>query len=126
MKHLAITWNVIGGLINIAVVIGILSVAESKFETIVLAGLIELYVTVLFNFSLLGENADTNNYAAFVRFRILSAAHGVTGNEDGEFVDQEKALIDAFKSDRPKVLIMRISNAIVSLYALFKIVQAII
>jgi hypothetical protein len=79
-------------------VIGILSIAESKFEPLVLAGLVEMYAAGLSNFSLLGENADTNNYAAFVRFRMLAAAQGLTGNEDGEFADQEKALVDASKA----------------------------
>jgi hypothetical protein len=126
MKKLAIAWNVLLALIYIAVVIGILSAAETRFETLVLAVLIELYAALLFNFSLLGGNADINNHASFVRFRIVAAAQGVTENEDGAFVDQEKELADALKTCGPKVLITRISHAVVSVYALFKIVQAIL
>ena len=58
MKHLAIAWNVLLALIYVVVVIGILSVAESRFETLVLAGLIELYAAVLYSFSLQGESAE--------------------------------------------------------------------
>lgn len=126
MKYLALAWNVLLALTYVAVAIGILSAAESKFETLVLAGLIQLYAAVLYNFSLLGAAADINNHAGFLRFRILAAAQGITGNEDGEFVDQEKDLADALKSSGPKVLILRISHGVVSLYALFKIIQAIL
>lgn len=126
MKYLSIVWNILLALIYLALVIGILSAAGSKFEILVLAGLIEMYAAVLFNFSLLGENADTNNHAAVVRFRILAAAQGVKGDEDGAFLDQEKTLAEALKSHGPKVLITRISHALVSVYALFKIVQAIL
>jgi hypothetical protein len=125
MKYLTIAWNVLVALIYIALVIGILSMAESKFETLVLAGLIQLYAMALYNFSLLGQIADVNNHAAFVRFRILAAAQGITGDEEGTFVEQEKTLLDTVKSYGPKVLIMRISNGIVSVCAIFKIVQAI-
>ena len=126
MKYLAIAWNVLLALIYVAVVIGILSAAESRFETLVLAGLIQIYAGVLYNFSLIGQNADINNHAAFVRFRILAAAQHITENEDGAFVDQEKALADALNSYGPKVLILRVSHGVVSLYALFKIVQVIV
>ncbi len=88
--------------------------------------MIQLYSAVLYNFSLLGEASDVNNYAAFVRFRVIAASQGVTGNEDGEFTDQEKLLADAAKGSRSKILIARISHGAVSLYALFKIVQAIL
>jgi hypothetical protein len=126
MKYLASAWNVLLAVIYVAVVVGILSAAESRFETLVLAGLIQLYAAVLYNFSLIGQNADINNHAAFVRFRIMAAAQQVTENEDGAFVDQEKALSEALKSYGPKVLILRISHGVVSLYALFKIVQVIL
>src|SRR5271155_3224842 len=123
---MSIAWNILLALVCLAVVMGILSGSASRFETLVLAGMIQVYAAVLYNFSLLGEVADINNHAAFVRFRALAAAQSVTGNENGEFLDQEKALADALKSSRPKVLILRISHGIVSLYALFKIVQAIL
>ena len=126
MKRLAIAWNVLQALIYVALVIGILSVAGSRFETLALAGLIQLYAAVLYSFSLLGEGADINNHAAFVRFRILAAAQGITEDGEGAFVDQEKALADAVKSYGSKVLIARISHGVVSVYAIFKIVQAIL
>jgi hypothetical protein len=122
-----IAWRVLLELVYLAVVIGILSVAESKFETLVLAGLVELYSAVLYNFSLLGENADVNNLAALVRFRILAAAHGVAGNEEiGPFIDLEKTVAETQRSYRSKILIQRYGNWAVSIYALFKIVQAIL
>ena len=116
----------LAGLIYLAVVVETLSVAESKFETLVLGGLIQLYAAVLYNFSVLGVSADINNHAAFVRFRILAAAQGITENEDGAFVDQEKALADAVKDYGPIILIRRISNWVVSLYALLQIIRAIL
>jgi hypothetical protein len=126
MKYLAIAWNVLLALIYAAVVIGILSVAESRFETLVLAGLIQLYAAVLYNFSLQGAAADSYNLAEFVRFRFLAAALGVTENEEGTYIEQEKAIADEIMSYGPKVLITRISHGVVSAYALFKIVQAIL
>jgi hypothetical protein len=55
-----IAWNVLLQLVYLAVVIGILSVADSRFETLVLAGLVQLYTAVLYNFSVLAVNADIN------------------------------------------------------------------
>ncbi len=127
MKRLAIAWNVLLALVYLAVVIGILSVAESKFETLVLAGLIQLYAAVLFNVSLLAESADINNRASLVRFNILAArTRALTGDEEEAVLGQEKTLADAIKDYGPKVLIVRISHGVVSAYALFKIVQAIL
>jgi hypothetical protein len=78
---------------------------------------------VLFNFSVLGEVTNINNHAAFVRFRLLAANQGTTETEDGKLVDQEQALVDAGKPNRPKIITGRISNAVVSAYARFKIIQ---
>jgi hypothetical protein len=113
------------GLIYLAVVIGILSVATTRFETVVLAGMAQLYAAVLYNFSVMGVATDVNNYAGFVRFRILATAQGFTENEDGSFQEQEEALAERLKKDGVAIQIQRFSNAAVSLYALFKIVQAI-
>lgn len=124
MKYLAIAWNVLLALIYIAVVIGILSAAENKFETMVLAGLVQLYAAALYNFSLLGVAADSYNLAEFIRFRFLAAALGVTGNEEGGYIEQEKTIMDEIRNSGPKVVIQRISHGVVSVYALFKIVQA--
>jgi hypothetical protein len=126
MRRLAIARNVLLALIFIVVVIGILSAAESKFETLVLAGLIELYTAALYNFSLLGSAADSYNLAEFVRFRFLAAAIGITENEEGTYIEQEKAIADEIRNYGPKVLITRISHGVVSAYALFKIIQAIL
>ena len=87
--------------------------------------MIQLYAAVLYNFSVIGTAADINNYAGFVRFRILAAAQGITENEDGSIVEQEKALADSIKSSKIPIFIQRSANGVVSLYALFKIVQAV-
>jgi tRNA G46 methylase TrmB len=113
------------GLIYLAVVIGALSIATTRFETLVLAGIVQLYAAVLYNFSVIGIATDVNNYAAFVRFRILATAQGVTENEDGTFQEQEEALAGRLKTDNFAIVVQRFSNGAVSLYALFKIVQAI-
>ncbi len=126
VKYLKAAWHIFWGLVYLAVAIGVLSVATTRFETLVLAGMIELYALVLYNFSLIGVTTDVNNYAGFVRFRILAAAQGITENEDGTFEEQEKALGEALKKYGTRVLVNRLSNAAVSLYALFKIVEAII
>jgi hypothetical protein len=36
--------------------------------------MVQLYAAVLYNFSVIGVATDVNNYAAFVRFRILATA----------------------------------------------------
>ncbi len=127
MKKLAVAWNGLLAVIYIAVVIGILASAASRFETLVLAGLIQLYAAVLFNVSLLAESADINNRASLVRFNILAArTRALTGDEEEAVLDQEKTLADAIKDYGPKVLIVRFSHGIVSAYALFKIVRAIL
>jgi len=118
-------WHILVGLVYLAVVIGALSVATTRFETLVLAGIIQVYAAVLFNFSVSGVGADVNNYAGFVRFRILAAAQGITANEDGTFAEQDKALVDAIGKYKTTVLIDRFANGAVSIYALFKIGQAI-
>lgn len=125
MRYLAYAWRVVAGLIYLAVVIGVLSVATTRFETIVLAGMVQIYAVVLYNFSVAGVATDVNNYAGLVRFRILATTQGLTENEDGNFQEQEEALAEQLKRDGVAIQIQRLSNAVVSLYALFKIVQAV-
>jgi hypothetical protein len=125
VRYIKVAGHILVGLAYLAVAVGILSVATTRFETLVLAGMIQLYAAVLYNFSLLGVGTDTNNRAGFVRFKILAAAQGITENEHGTFEDQDKALAEVLKSYETKVVIQRISNGVVSIYALFKIVQAI-
>jgi|SRR5215472_7665621 len=122
-----LAWYVLLELVYLAVVIGILSAAESRFETLVLAGLVQLYAVVLFNFSALSEAANTNAVVAFIAFRHLAAPLGITKDEHGDaLIDIEKAKAEEVKILRPKIWIHQIGNAAVSLYALFKIVQAIL
>jgi hypothetical protein len=125
VRYVAYAWRIVVGVIYLAVVIGILSVTTTRFETLALAGMVQLYAAVLYNFSVMGVATDVNNYAGFVRFRILATAAGITENEDGSFEEQEEALAERFKRDGVAIQIQRFSNAVVSLYALFKIIQAI-
>ena len=46
MKTLSIVWKVIINIITVAVVLGIFSIASSKFETIVLAVLVLIYLSL--------------------------------------------------------------------------------
>lgn len=78
MKYVTYRWRVVMGLVYLGIVIGILSVAATRFETVVLAGMVELYAVVFYNFSLIGVATDSNNYAGLVRFRVLATAQGVT------------------------------------------------
>ncbi len=126
MKYTKIAWYVFTQLIYLTIVVAVLSVATTRFETVALASLVELYATVLFDHSVLGVSADVNNHAAFYRFRILAAAVGVTENEDGTFLEQQKALQEQISSYRTKVRIGHVANALVSIYAIFKIVQAVL
>jgi len=71
------------------------------------------------------RGAGHNNYAAFIRFRILAAAQGVTENEDGTFIAQEKNLADHLTSSKTTLIINDLAHGAVSVYALFKIVQAV-
>ena len=119
-------WRVAMGLIYLFVVIGILSAAQTRFETLVLACLTEIYAAALYNFSLTGSVIDLNNYAGFVRFRILAAGQGQTANEDGPFADQENTLRDTLNESKKFVTINQISHGLVSMYALYKIIWALL
>lgn len=124
MKLLKYGWRVLMGLAYLAVVIGILSAASTRFETLVLAGMVEIYVTLVYYFSEAAVIATLNNRAGLVRFMILAKAQGITGNEDGTFEEQDKELVESIKKVTPAIWINRISNAAVSIFALFKIIQA--
>ncbi len=92
-----------------------------------LASLVQIYTATLYNFSVIGTVTDvSNNYAGFVRFRILAASQGQIENDDGLFVDQEKALANQLKNSKPLIFINQISHGLVSAYALYKIIAAII
>jgi hypothetical protein len=125
VTYLRYLWRTLVGLLYLGIVVAVLSTATTRFETLILAGVVQLYAAVLYNCSVIGATSDLNNYAGFVRFRILAAANGVTENEDGTFEEQEEALADQIKSYRIPVLIGRVANSAVSLYALFKIIQAV-
>jgi hypothetical protein len=94
VPYLRYIWHTLTGLVYLVVVIGVLSVATTRFETLVLAGLIQLYAAVLYNFTVNGVATHAYNCADFVRFRTLAAAQGITENEDGTFEEQRKALAD--------------------------------
>ena len=126
MSKFKIIWRVFIGLVYIGVVVAVLSVATSRCETVVLAGLVQLYTAVLYNFTIMDTVAAVNNYAGFVRFRLLAAAQGITSNEDGSFADQEKALLETSHNNETFIRINNISNAIVSLYAIYKIIAAVV
>ena len=51
---LSYIWGSLVGLVYLIVVIGIVSVATTRFETLVLAGIVQLYAAVLDNFSVVG------------------------------------------------------------------------
>ncbi len=125
MRKLAYAWRIVVAFIHLGFVVGILSVATTRFETLVLAVLVQLYAAVLYNFSAIGKVTDVNNYAGFVRFRILATAQGITENEDGTFQEQEEAIAKSVNNTGVVYLIDVISHTVVSLYALFKIVQAV-
>jgi hypothetical protein len=125
VRYVTYAWRVVVGLSYLAVVIGVLSSATTRFETLVLAGMVQLYAAVLYNFSVLGGATDVNNYAGFVRFRILATAQGITENEDGSLLEQEEALAERLKKDAVPIHIRRFANGIVSLYALFVIVRTV-
>lgn len=126
MKTVKIVWRVAVGLIYLLVVIGILSAAQTRFETLVLACLAEIYAAILYNFSVIGSVTDVNNYAGFVRFRILATAQGQIANEDGAFTDQENALRDSLNESKKFVIINQISHGLVSTYGLYKIIWALL
>jgi hypothetical protein len=121
-----VVWRVFIGLAYLAIVYGVMSALNSRFETLVLASLVLIYTATLYNFTLIGAATDVNNYAGFVRFRILATAQGLTENEDGSFVDQEKTLRERLKSSETPIIINQISHGVVSSYALYKIVAAVL
>lgn len=112
--------HVLFAVVYVGLVYGILSAANSKFETLVLAILVQIYTATLYNFSIIGAATDVNNYAGFVRFRILATAQAVTEDEGGLFVDQERTLRECLDNNR--ILIM----GVVSAYALYKIFAAVV
>lgn len=54
MKILGIIWKVIENIITATVVFGIFSIASTKFETVVLAVLVIIYISITTYFALLG------------------------------------------------------------------------
>jgi hypothetical protein len=123
---LKVIWHICIGVLYLATAYGVISASNSKFETLVLAILVQIYTAMLYNFSLIGASTDGNNYAGFVRFRILATAQGVTENEDGLLVDQEKTLRQYLENNGKIILINRISHGVVSMYALYKIVSVVL
>jgi Na+/melibiose symporter-like transporter len=125
-KRFTNAWHGLIGCVYLAVVIGILSAAKSQFETLVLAILIQVYAALLYNFSVIGACSDVNNYAGFVRFRILAKAQGVEENEDGLFSEQEGQLRDTLARSKTAIIINQFSHGVVSIYALYKIIMAVL
>ena len=123
---LKVIWHICIGVLYLATAYGVISASNSKFETLVLAILVQIYTAMLYIFSLIGASTDGNNYAGFVRFRILATAQGVTENEDGLLVDQEKTLRQYLENNGKIILINRISHGVVSMYALYKIVSVVL
>ncbi len=54
MKILGIIWKVVENIITIAIVLGVFSIASNKFETVVLAILVIIYISITTYFALLG------------------------------------------------------------------------
>lgn len=125
MSTLKVVWRVIIACIYLVVVVAVLSAAKSRFEMLVLAGLVQLYIAVLHNFTIISAATDLNNYAGFIRFRILATAQGLAGNEDGSFVDQEKTLRETLDDNAKFIVINHVSNGLASMYSIYKIVVAV-
>jgi hypothetical protein len=62
MKSKAI-WRVFVALTYMAIIYGVVSFSNSRFETLVLAVLALIYAAVLYNFSLLGRATDINAFS---------------------------------------------------------------
>lgn len=117
-----VVWRMFAGLVYVALCYFIIDASISRFETLVLAILIQIYAAALYNFSILGRATDVNNYAGFVRFRILAAAQGISEDEGGLFVDQEKRLREALDTARILQIIDWTSHLLVSGYVIYKII----
>ena len=74
-----VIWQVFLGLVYLAVAYGVISASNSRFETLVLAILVQIYTAMQYNFSVIGASTDGNNYAGFVRFRISRNGAGRDG-----------------------------------------------
>jgi hypothetical protein len=115
------------GLIYLFVVIWILRTAQTRFETLVLACLAQIYAATLFNFSAIGSANHANNLGAIMRFRILAKGQGQTATEDGlVFAEEEKKLLESSEKREIFDTITQVSHGLVSIYALYKIVAALI
>jgi hypothetical protein len=53
-------WQTLIAIVYLAVVIGLVNIATTKFETVVFAALVQLYAAVLYNFCAIGKVMDTN------------------------------------------------------------------
>ncbi len=126
MTKTKVVWRIVLAVIYLAIAVGVVSAGKSGFETLVLAALVQLYAAILYNFSVIGAATDVNNYAGFVRFRVLAAAQGQTGDEAGKYSEQENALQNAIKGNSMKQRIDQFSHGIVSVYAIFKIITAVV
>jgi len=122
-----IVWRVATGLIYLFVVIGILRAAQTRFETLVLACLIQIYAAMLFNFSAIASTGRADNLGTVMRFVLLAKGLGQTATEDGlVFAEQEEKLHESREKSEVFDTITQASHGLVSMYALYKIIWALL
>jgi hypothetical protein len=124
MKYLRYAWRVLVSLLYLILVVAALATTRTRFETLVLGGLVRVFTAVLYNFSLIGMAIAASDHSSFVRFRKLAEAQGITGDQYGTFKDQETVSVETLKEHKTNRSIKNLAHAAVSICALIMMIIA--
>jgi len=93
-------WSVIGGLVTIVVALGILNLAGSQFEKVVLAGVVVIYATVargVAGMAHLVLAQSRSSYGQYIELR------GILGRPDATESAAMQAMDESFEESTPKL-----------------------
>lgn len=113
MKTLGIIWKVIINIITIAVVLGIFSIASSKFETIVLAVLVLIYLSLSTFTAIWGLHQIEFGEALQKQLDLIKRKLGITryyeeyGNDDDGFTDKFEKEMETEAKEKKKTLMIK-------------------
>ena len=122
MKILAYLWKAVINLIILGIVAAMLHVANTPFETVVIASLVLVYEAVVWNAIVLSRQAlalDGRNYSRFLELRT-AVARPSESHELEELKELNKRLED------PSFWINAAGTSLVSLLATWEIVSTVL
>lgn len=122
MKYVFYASRLLLSVLYLAVVIDIMSVAKTKFETVVLAGMALICAIIVFNFLSIRLATHLNEFIGLRRFRRLGMELNISVEGD-PYEEWSDVVEERMKRDRVVVHIEGCFNTAVFLYALYKIVE---